>query len=262
MTFDVAASAYDAFMGRYSRLLVGQMIELAGLQRGDRAVDVGCGPGALTAGLVKRLGADHVAAVDPSEPFVTAARARLPGVDVHLAAAESLPFADATFDAALAQLVVHFMTDPVAGIREMARVTRPGGVVVACVWDLEDGGRSPMSIFWSAVAEQDPGHVGESRLPGTRRGHLVELFEAAGLGDVEEHVLEANNTHPTFEDWWLPFTGGVGPAGMHLQSLEPGTRADLERRVRARVPVAPFTIEACAWAARGRVKPSGATSVP
>lgn len=261
MSFDVAASAYDAFRGRYSRLLVGQMVDLAGLRDGARVIDVGCGPGALTAELVVRLGAGSVSAVDPSEPFVVAATERLPGVDVRRAGAESLPYPDAHFDAAFAQLVVHFMTDPVAGIREMARVTRPGGAVVACVWDLE-GGRSPMSIFWSAVADQEPRHAGESRLAGTRRGHLVELFEAAGLADVEEHVLEANITHPTFEDWWVPFTGGVGPAGAHLRSLEPAKRADLERRVRASVPVAPFTIEARAWAARGRLKPTGASSVP
>lgn len=254
MSFDVAASAYDAFMGRYSRLLVGQMIDLAGVRNGDRAIDVGCGPGALTAGLVDLLGAGHVAAVDPSEPFVAAARERHPEVDIRRAAAESLPYEDGEFDAALAQLVVHFMADPIAGISEMARVTRPGGAVVACVWDVE-GRRSPMSIFWSAVAEQEPGHSGESRLAGARQGHLVELFRVAGLADVEEHVLEADITHPTFEDWWLPFTGGVGPAGAHLKSLAPDKRADLERRVRASVPSAPFTIQARAWAARGRVAP-------
>ncbi len=135
MGFDVAAEAYDQYMGRYSRLLSPQMADLAGVRRGQRVLDVGCGPGALTAELVTRLGAAAVAAVDPSEPFVAAARDRHPGVEVLRASAEQLPFADRTFDAALAQLVVHFMSDPVAGLVEMARVTRPGGVVVACVWD-------------------------------------------------------------------------------------------------------------------------------
>jgi ubiquinone/menaquinone biosynthesis C-methylase UbiE len=250
MTFNVAASAYDAFMGRYSRLLVGQMADLAGVRPGDRAIDVGCGPGALTAELVSRLGADHVAAVDPSEPFVAAARERLPGVDVRLASAEDLPYPDAGFDAALAQLVVHFMADPVAGLREMARVTRPGGAVVACVWDFA-GGRSPLSPFWAAVAEQDPSNAGESRYAGARQGHLVELCQAAGLRDVEEHVLEADITHPSFDDWWRPFTAGVGPAGAHAKSLEPDARAVLEQRIRSTLPAAPFTIRARAWAARG-----------
>jgi ubiquinone/menaquinone biosynthesis C-methylase UbiE len=252
MTFNVAAEAYDAFMGRYSRLLVGQMADLAGVRRGDRAIDVGCGPGALTAELVDRLGADHVAAVDPSEPFVTAARARQPGVDVRVAGAEALPYPDAGFDAALAQLVVHFMTDPVAGVREMARVTRPGGAVVACVWDFE-GGRSPLSPFWSAVAADDPANDGESRYAGARKGHLVEILEAAGLQAVEEHVLEADITHPTFDDWWLPFSAGVGPAGAHAKSLSPEARAALALRIRATLPQEPFTIRARAWAARGTV---------
>ena len=154
MSFDVAAEAYDAFMGRYSTLLSAQLADLAGIVDGQRAIDVGCGPGALTAELVGRLGADRVAAVDPSAPFVAAARVRHPGVDVREAAAESLPFPDATFDAALAQLVVHFMADPVAGLREMARVTRQGGVVAACVWD-HAGGQGPLGLFWSAARELD-----------------------------------------------------------------------------------------------------------
>ena len=143
----------------------------------------GCGPGALTARLVARLGAGQVAAVDPSEPFVAAARSRLPGVDVRVAAAESLPFDDDAFDAVLAQLVVHFMADPVAGLAEMARVARPGGTVAACVWD-HAGGTGPLTTFWRAVADLDPGAHDESGLAGAREGHLAELAAAAGLEDV------------------------------------------------------------------------------
>ena len=155
MSFTVAADSYDRFMGRYSAPLAPQLADLAGVQRGQRALDVGCGPGALTGELVARLGADSVAAADPSEPFVLAARERHPGVDVRHAAAEELPFPDDEFDVALAQLVVHFMADPVAGLREMARVTRPDGVVAGCVWDLA-GGRSPISLFWTAARQLDP----------------------------------------------------------------------------------------------------------
>ena len=115
MSFEVAAAAYDRFMGGYSVQLGPGLAELAGVRPGQRALDVGCGPGALTGELVARLGADAVAAVDPSEPFVAAARGRHPGVDVRQASAESLPFADDSFDTALAQLVVHFMRDPIAG---------------------------------------------------------------------------------------------------------------------------------------------------
>src|SRR6186997_2839610 len=155
MSFDVAAERYDRFMGRYSALLSTQMADLAGVTVGQRALDVGCGPGALTTELVARLGAEAVAAVDPSEPFVAAARARHPGVDVRQASAERLPFDSGSFDAALAQLVVHFMADPVAGLAEMARVTRREGVVAACVWD-HAGGQGPLSVFWDAARVLEP----------------------------------------------------------------------------------------------------------
>ncbi len=154
-TFNVAAEVYDRFMGRYSTLLAPQMADFGGVAAGQRVVDVGCGPGALIAELVPRVGESSVSAVDPSPPFVAAARARFPGVMVEEAPAEALPFADDDFDAALAQLVVHFMADPVAGLREMARVTRPGGVVAACVWDLA-GGRAPLSLFWDVARERRP----------------------------------------------------------------------------------------------------------
>ena len=154
MSFDVAADAYDRFMGRYSVLLAPQMADLAGVEAGQRVLDVGCGPGALTAVLVGRLGPSAVAAVDPSEPFVAAARARNPGVEVLRASAEALPFPDGTFDATLAQLVVHFMSDPVAGLAEMARVTRRDGVVAACVWD-HGGRQGPLRVFWQAARELD-----------------------------------------------------------------------------------------------------------
>ncbi len=180
MSFDVAADSYDRFMGRYSTPLAPELADFAEIGDEGTVLDVGSGPGALTGELVRRLGTDAVAAVDPSEPFVAAARARYPGVDVHLASADELPFPDGGFDAALAQLVVHFMPDPVAGLTEMARVTRLDGVVAACVWDLA-GGRAPLSPFWRAARELDPGVEDESGLAGARAGHLRELFEEAGL---------------------------------------------------------------------------------
>ena len=251
MSFFVAAAAYDRFMGRYSRLLSIPMADLAGVRAGQRALDVGCGPGALTAELVARLGPDGVAAVDPSAPFVAAARERFPGVDVQQAPAEELPFADRRFDATLAQLVVHFMSDPLAGLREMRRVTRPGGVVAACVWD-HAGGRGPLGVFWTAAHELDPDVEDESRLAGARDGHLVELFIGAGLQDVEGAAVSGSVEHPTFEDWWDPFTEGVGPAGAYVASLDQHRRDALRERCRALLPPAPFSLEVIAWAARGR----------
>ena len=250
MTFDVAAESYDRFMGRYSSLLAPLFADFADLRAGRGVLDVGCGPGALTGELVRRVGADHVAAVDPSAPFVEAARARFAGVDVRQAAAEQLPFPDAGFDAALAQLVVHFLRDAVAGIAEMARVVLPGGIVAACVWDF-GGHADPLSTFWASAHELDPDVVDESGLAGAREGHLVELFEAAGLADVQPAELVVSLEHATFDEWWAPYTGGVGPAGAYLQRQDAARREQLRERCRTRLGEGPFTITARAWAARG-----------
>ena len=252
MSFDVPADAYDQFMGRYSRLLSPQLADFAEVHHGQTVLDVGCGPGALTAELVRRLGPESVAAVDPSEPFVAAARTRHPGVDVVQASAEQLPFPDGAFDTALAQLVVHFMTDPVAGLIEMARVTRRDGVIAACVWD-HAGGQGPLSLFWNAARELDPAVQDESHLAGAREGHLAELFGAAELREIEETTVSASLEHATFEDWWEPFTGGVGPAGAHVAGLDAERRVELRERCRSLLPAAPFVLTARAWAARGLV---------
>lgn len=250
MSFDVAAEAYDRFMGRYSRLLAAPLADLAGIRAGQRALDVGCGPGAFTAELVARLGPARVAAIDPSEPFVSAARTRNPGVDVRRASAERIPFPDGAFDAAVAQLVVHFMADPVAGLAEMARVTRSDGVVAACVWD-HGGQQGPLGLFWREARAIDPNLDDESQLAGVREGHLAELFEAAGLRQVQATSFVVSLEHPTFDEWWEPFTHGVGPAGAFVAGLDPERRAELRERCRAQVPSEPFIVAARAWAARG-----------
>ena len=233
MSFDVAAEAYFRFMGRYAEPLADEFVGFAGVEPGQRALDVGCGPGALTARLVDRLGVDSVVGIDPSAPFVEATRQRFPGIDVRAGGAEHLPFDDNSFDLALAQLVVHFMTDPVAGLREMARVTRPGGTVAACVWD-HSGGTGPLSLFWDSVHDVDPDADDESDLAGSRSGHLVELFEMAGLSDVERGSVSVTLEFATFEEWWDPFTLGVGPAGAYLARLDElgrdAVRAAAQRR--------------------------------
>lgn len=251
MTSFVDADAYDRFMGRYSMPLAHPFADFAGVVSGQRVLDVGCGPGALTAELVRRLGPPGVAAADPSEPFVAAIRERYPEVRVEHAPAEQLPFEDGTFDAALAQLVVHFMADPVAGLREMARVTRGSGVVAACVWDLVRGGRGPLRVFWEAARELDPAIEDESELAGVREGHLAELFEAAGLRQIVEATLEVRVEHATFEDWWEPYPLGVGPAGSYAAGLNPERQVELRERCRDKLPPAPFVLTARAWAARG-----------
>jgi SAM-dependent methyltransferase len=251
VSFAVSADAYDRFMGRYSARLAPGLADFAGVSAG-RVLDVGCGPGALTAELVERLDPAAVSAVDPSESFCAALRERHPGVSVQRGVAERLPFPDRAFAAALAQLVVHFMDDPVAGLREMARVTRPNGVVAACVWD-HAGGGGPLSLFWDAARELDPEVHDESQLAGAREGHLAELFRAAGLRDVEQAVLTAEVEHPSFEEWWEPFTLGVGPAGAYVAGLDEEPRAALRELCRERLSAAPFSVTARAWAARGVV---------
>jgi SAM-dependent methyltransferase len=237
-------------MGRYSRLLSGQLADFASVRHGLRVLDVGCGTGALTGELVTRLGPAAVAAVDPSESFVAATLARYPGVDVRRAPAEQLPFGDRSFDAALAQLVVHFMKDPVVGLAEMARVTRREGVVAACVWD-HGGSQGPLRLFWDAARAIDPDVDDESDLPGTREGHLAELLEAAGLRQIEATALSVRVEHATFDAWWEPFTRGVGPAGAYLARLDPVRRAELRDACRRGVHSEPFATTGVAWAARG-----------
>lgn len=250
MSFAVGADLYDRFMGRYAVPLAPGFADLAAVDAGRRVLDVGCGPGALTAELVRRLGPSAVSAVDPSEPFVAAARQRHPGVDVQRATAEELPFEDRVFDAALAQLVVHFMTRPVEGLREMARVTRKDGVVAASVWD-HAGGQGPLSLYWQAVRELDPDVEDESQLAGAGEGDLGLLFREAGLREIQESTLSVSVEHPSFEEWWEPYTLGVGPAGVYVAGLNAEMQAQLRDRCRAMLPPPPFTVTAVAWAARG-----------
>ncbi len=181
MSFDVAANAYDRFMGRYSSKLAPAFVDFAGVNAGQTVLDVGCGPGAATAELVRRLGQDAVA---------------------------------------------------------------------ACVWDLA-GGRAPVSTFWRAAQELHDHVQDESGLPGARAGHLSELFEAAGLRRVEEAALSASADHPSFDDWWEPFTFGVGPAGEYARTLGETELSALRERCRHLLPAGPFTLTAVAWAARG-----------
>jgi SAM-dependent methyltransferase len=249
VSFVVSPDAYARFMGRYATPLAEVFEAFAGVRHGDKVLDVGCGPGALTAHLLS-VGAE-VTAIDPSPPFVDAIRERFPDVDVRLGTAEELPYDTGAFDAALAQLVVHFMTDPVGAIRQMMRVTRLGGVVAACVWDGPTGALAP---FWDSVHVIDPDAQDEALLSGAHKGHLTELFEAAGLRDVEEVPISVDVVHPTFEEWWEPYTYGIGPAGEHVQQLDDDRRARLESVARERLGSGPFTVTATAWAARGTVR--------
>jgi SAM-dependent methyltransferase len=233
-------------------------MDFAGTEPGMRALDVGCGPGALTAALADRLGRENLSAADPSEPFVAACRARLPGVEVVLAPAEKLPFVDDSFDATLSQLVVNFMRDAQAGVHEMARVTRPGGVVASCVWDYA-GEMTLLRAFWDAAREVDPERAAAADegvvMHWCGDGELAELWRDSGLCDVRFGALTVGAAYTDFEDLWSPFTTGIAPSGAFCKSLDEDQRAALHDAYRRRLGVGngPFELTARAWAAAGRV---------
>jgi SAM-dependent methyltransferase len=248
--FQVAGSAYDRFVGRYSGLLASEFCDEAAVAAGMRALDVGCGPGALTQALASRLGAQALAAVDPSEPFAAACRERVPGADVRVAAAEDLPFGDAEFDAVLSQLVLNFLADAERGLAEMRRVAKPGAVVGAVVWDYAEG-MTMLRAFWDvAVSERDEGLVMRFCTPES----LGDLWRTGGLQDVRVTAIEVAADYTGFDDLWWPFTQGVGPAGAHVVALPDPERDRLREAYRERLgsPPGPFTLTARAWCAIGR----------
>jgi ubiquinone/menaquinone biosynthesis C-methylase UbiE len=254
--FAVAADGYDRLMGRYLPTLGPRFAEAAGVGAGMRVLDVGCGPGGLTSVLVRMVGAEPpgsgtVAALDPSPTFVAACRDRNPQVDVHLGVAEDLPFADDSFDASLASLVVGFMSDPVAGVREMRRVTRPGGRVALAFWTQD--AMPLLSTFWRAVAAVVGPSEGEDHRLGRQEGDLKGLLERVGAADVVESRLGCSATYADLDDWWSSFTGGAGPVGAYQQSLSPELRARVREECDRLLghPRAPFTLEAFVWCAIG-----------
>jgi len=252
MSFDVSGNAYDRFMGRYSRELAPPFADFAGVAAGQRVVDVGCGSGVLTEELARRIGDDHVAGADPS-PLLAACAERVPGADLKRAAAEDLPWPDEAFDAALAQLVLHFMTDVEAGIAEMARVTRAGGVVAACTWDFS-GGMKLLGTFWESARALDPG-AAETETSAFDKARLDALWRGAGLGDVEVDALVVSSRYEDFDELWGTFLLGVGPAGQYLASQPPERQAAIRAEYFSRVgePAGPVELDARAWAVRGVV---------
>jgi SAM-dependent methyltransferase len=257
MTFAVAAEMYDRFMGRYGDALGRALVERAGLRPGMSALDVGAGTGKLTGVLAELLGEESVAAVDPSEPFAASLAEAFPAADVRRGTAEDLPFEDNSFDTVFAQLVVNFMTDPEKGAVEMARVAREGGgAVAAAVWDYR-GEMTMLRTFWEAAGAIDERGAAardeRTRMRFGEREEIVELWEGAGLRDVQGGEIVVSAPYGDFDDLWEPFLAGVGPAGDFVITLEPNAQAALREEYRKRLgsPEGRFELHARAWYAVG-----------
>ena len=255
-SFDKPAAAYDRFVGRYSEQLARALVAKLEIEPGRRVLDVGCGPGALTAVLAEIVGAEATAAVEPSEPFAAACRERVPGADVRVAAAEALPFGDESFDLTLSQLVVNFLPQPLAGLREMGRVTKPGGTVAASVWDYA-GEMTMLRAFWDSAIELDLDRAWAfdeaKRFQGCTPHHLPNLWAAAGFRDARAGEIVVSAHYDDFADLWAPFTAGVGPAGEYCATLSERDRDALARALHRRLgsPEGPFDLSARAWMVAG-----------
>jgi ubiquinone/menaquinone biosynthesis C-methylase UbiE len=251
------AEAYDRHTGRYGPELSPAFVQFAGVEAGMRVLDVGCGPGGLTSVLARIVGGERVTAVDPSEDFTAACRERVRGVAVRVGSAETLPLEDAGFDAVLAQLVVQALADAPAAAAEMRRVAASGGVVAACVWDFR-GGMPLLDAYWAAVRALDPDGAraagDDSADPWCTRDGLRQLWEGAGITDVETAELAAGADYEDFDDAWFSFAAGAGLSGAYCRSLDERRRAALRAEFHARLaaPDGPFRLDARAWAVRGR----------
>jgi SAM-dependent methyltransferase len=250
MTFAVAAEAYDRYIGRYSRPLAPRFLEFAGVPAGP-VLEVGCGPGGLTAVLAARFGAASVAAVDPSEPFVAACRERVPGADVRVGSGEALPFADGAFQGALSQLVLSFVREPDRLTAELSRVVRRGGPVAACTF--ETNGFELARAFWDAALRFDPGAPDDASIPFRREPELVALWSRAGFREVQTGRIDVEAGYDGFDDFWAPFAFGIGPAGSYLVKQAEDRRTALRDACFERLgkPPGPFTLPARVLAIRG-----------
>lgn len=252
-SFEKSGDAYDSFMGRYSRQLAPLFADWVGVRAGQEALDVGCGPGALTEVLVERLGLGAVVACDPSESFVADCRARFPGLDVRPGAGEHLPVADDSCDVVLAQLVMHFVSDPSAVGHEFRRVLRPGGTAAGCTWDFADG-MEMLRHFWDAAIGLDPAAPDEATLKFGRPGDFPALFTEAGFDEVAETTLTVTTTYASYDELWSGFLEGIGPAGAYAVRQPPERQEALREALFVQVgsPEGSFELKAVARAGLGR----------
>ena len=256
--FQKSADAYDRFMGRYGADLADAFVRWCGIAAPGSALDVGCGPGALTRRLAEVLGPENVAGADPSEPFAAVCRERVPGADVRVAPAEALPFEADSFDSTLSQLAANFFPDAAAAMSEMQRVTRAGGLVAAAVWDYA-GEMVMLRAFWDAAREVDPeggvSHDEGLRMRLANTAELTELWSDAGFAGVETGEITISTAYRDFVDLWEPLLGGVGPVGAYCAQLSDEQREKLRDAYFQRLgsPEDSFELSARAWVVRGNV---------
>jgi SAM-dependent methyltransferase len=256
------SDAYERFMGRWSRELAPLLVSFASVDEQQAVLDIGSGTGALAFAVAKASPSARVTGVDPSSAYVRYAQARAPNDRVRFLVgdAQQLQLPDAAFDRTLSLLVMNFIPDPAKAVREMVRVTRPGGIVAAAVWDYGEG-MEMLRVFWDEAVALDPTIAArdERNMPLCKRGELSALWRAHGLQQVEEQPIAIELSFASFDDYWSPFLGGQGPAGAYASSLPEPARAALESRLRRRLlgdrKDGAFTLHARAWAVKGVVPP-------
>ena len=254
------SAAYERFMGRWSRRLAPLFVKFAGIAEQDVVLDIGSGTGALALAVADAIPSVRLTGVDPSSDYVRYAQDRTSSDTVRFLVgdAQELTLPDAYYDKALSLLVMSFIPDPAKAVREMIRVTQPGGTVAAAVWDYGEG-MEMLRTFWDEAVALDPSVAArdERELPLCRQGELAALWRASGLERVDEQSLTMEMSWGSFDDYWSPFLGGQGPAGAYANSLSPAARAALESRLRTRLAAARvdgmITLRARAWAVRGVV---------
>lgn len=251
---------YTQLMGRWSRSLSPLLIDFAGIDDGDRVLDVGCGTGSLSLALLEHGPNVRVAGIDASGPYVQFAQQQIasPRATLEQGDAQFLSFADDTFDKSVSLLVLNFVPDPGKAVGEMRRVTRPGGRIAAGVWDYGDG-MEMLRILWDTAVELDTAAEAkhERHMPLCREGELGELWTQNGLRDVDQTPLTIQLDFESFDDYWAPFLTGAGPSGSYVSSLDDDLRSELMDRLLQRLcggePDQPFHLSARAWAVRGSI---------